>query len=67
MSELLATLQTIGTVLGFWTVVSVAAAVVLIPWFRQQASANAVLSQRDRSADWLVAVHSVDEHRVATR
>jgi hypothetical protein len=67
VSELLSALQTIGTVLGFWAVVSVAAAVVMIPWFRAQASANAALSRRARNADWSIAVHAVEEHRVATR
>lgn len=67
MTELLSVLQTVGAVLGAWTLVSVAAASLLIPWFRAQASANAALSRRDRRADWLTAAHPMDDRPVATR
>jgi hypothetical protein len=67
MTELLPVLQIVGVVLGIWTVVSGASALFLMPWYRAQASANAALSRRDRSADWLMAAHPVDGRVVATR
>jgi hypothetical protein len=67
MSELLPVLQTIGVVLGAWTLVSGVAACFIIPWFRAQASANAALSRRDRRADWLMAAQPVDDRTIATR
>jgi hypothetical protein len=63
----LSILQIIGAVLGVWTLVSVAATLVLIPWFRAQARANAALSLRDRREDWTAAAHAADRVTVATR
>ncbi len=67
MSELLPVLQTMGIVLGAWTLASGAAACLFIPWFRAQAGANAALSRRDRRAGWLMAAQPVDDRTIATR
>jgi len=58
---------TIGVVLGIWTLVSIVSALVLVPWFRARARANAALSQRDRSADWDSAVAPGDGRKIADR
>jgi len=41
---------------------SLLAALVIVPWFRAQARANAALSQVARHEDWMVEAHPV-EHR----
>jgi hypothetical protein len=55
MRDLLPVLETIGGVLGVWTLVSIATGIALIPWFRAQARANEALSRRYRNDDWMVA------------
>jgi hypothetical membrane protein len=57
MAAVLTVLQITGIVLGTWTVVSVATAIVLVPWFRAQARANAALSARGRRDDWAAVAH----------
>ena len=67
MADLLSALWIIGVVLGAWTLVSVAAALVVIPWFRAQGRANAALSESDRSADWQAAAHPANVHENVPR
>jgi hypothetical protein len=67
MAELLSTLKSIGVVLGIWTMVSVVSALVLIPWFRARARANAALSQGERGADWAGAAQPDDGRTIADR
>jgi hypothetical protein len=67
VTSYLSILQIVGAVLGAWTLLSVAATLVLIPWFRAQARANAALSLRGRRQDWADAAHPADRVTVATR
>jgi len=67
MAELLSPLGTIAVVLGIWTLLSVAATLLLIPWFRARARANEVLSRRDRGADWAAASQPDDGSTIADR
>jgi hypothetical protein len=64
MADFLTTLRFIGAFIGVWSLVSVVAVAVLIPWFRVQARMNVALSSRSRREDWLIAAHS-PEHRPA--
>jgi hypothetical protein len=57
MAGFLNLLETVGVVLGAWTVVALVTALALIPWFRAQARANLALTRLDRREDWLVAAH----------
>jgi hypothetical protein len=52
VADLSSILRTIGAVLGIWLVASLAAALVIVPWFRRRARANTALSQVARSEDW---------------
>jgi hypothetical protein len=67
VTDLLPTLMTIGIVLGTWTLVSLVGALLVIPWFRARARANAALTQLDRSADWASAAQPGDGRRIAER
>lgn len=57
----------IGAVLAVWTLVSIVAALLLIPWFRARARANAALARRDRRADWESAAAPGDGRKIAER
>jgi hypothetical protein len=65
--DLESALRTAGTVIGFWMLLSLLAALVIVPWFRAQARANAMLSERNRREDWLIAAHDPEQVEAATR
>jgi hypothetical protein len=67
MNELLRVLQGAGLVLGTWTVLAVVTALLLKPWFRAQARANARLSQDLRSEGWRLASTREGDQRIASR
>jgi membrane protein implicated in regulation of membrane protease activity len=65
MAELLSPLKVIAVVLVVWTLVSIVATLLLVPWLRARARANEALSQRDRGADWASAAQPDDGRKIA--
>lgn len=56
MTGFLTVLQEVGAFIGVWVLVSIATAIVVIPWFRARARANEALARSGRAADWGSAV-----------
>jgi hypothetical protein len=67
MTGFLTVLQAVGAFIGVWMLVSVATAIVVIPWFRARAWANDALARSDRAADWGSAVTAVQVAKFAGR
>jgi membrane protein implicated in regulation of membrane protease activity len=63
----LSLLGVIGLALGAWVLLSIVSALLLVPWIRSRARANAALGQSDPHADAEVAtpVTSSDETKIA--
>jgi hypothetical protein len=65
--DLESALRTVGTVIGVWTLLSLLAALLIVPWFRARARANAALSQFARSEDWMAEAHPAEHGDIAVR
>ena len=63
MTAALSLLGVIGLALGAWVVLSIVSALLLVPWIRSRARANAALEPSDPHADAVVTTPAASSEK----